>query len=671
MKRPILIAVLGYIIGIIVGLYFKFSIVPLNILVIAVLLIYRRNKNNEFKLLRGNSTKSNLKKLSFKILSFSFIKRYFRYLKIFLNSKVILVIVIFSSISNSIVLYENKSYEIIYSTLSKLENIELTGIVISNKQEKQYYNKYKIQSKYKGMNLRFYISVNKNFNLEYGDKINILGQYIKPEIQRNYKGFDYSEYLKQLKIYGTIKCKDVKVIEKEKANFLFQLSNQISNNIKQNVKKAIKENSSILVGIILGDKSDLDEEIQEDFRNASLSHILAVSGMHVTYVIMGINIIFKSILGKRRIYIACIFVLIFYMFMTNFSPSITRAGVMGIILLLSKIIYTKNDIWTSLSLSLLVILIYNPFLLNNIGLQLSYGGVIGIIAFNKDILKILKNINIKNKLYKYRIKPKIQKFLDYIKNVLSVSISVQIVILPIILYKLNTFNPYFLISNLLINFIIGPMVMLGFLLIIISYFNFNVSQIILPFLDFFIQILLHISKVSELKYSKIYLPTPSMFKIVLYWLVIFILIQIYKLYSLKNLSKTQIRLRNVIALIKYKIKQNAKVFKQVLLITLIMVLFIAFLPKNLNIYFIDVGQGDACLIVTSSRKTILIDGGGDLNSNVGKNTLVPYILDRGFTKIDIVIVSHFDNDHVRFYPIFITRNKSGKCHNRKSISNFN
>ena len=102
-------------------------------------------------------------------------------------------------------------------------------------------------------------------------------------------------------------------------------------------------------------------------------------------------------------------------------------------------------------------------------------------------------------------------------------------------------------------------------------------------------------------------------------------------------------------------------------ISLSIVLFIAFLPKNLNIYFIDVGQGDACLIVTSSRKTILIDGGGDSNFNVGKNTLLPYILDRGFTKIDIVIVSHFDNDHVRLYPIFITRNKSRKCYNRKTI----
>ena len=90
-------------------------------------------------------------------------------------------------------------------------------------------------------------------------------------------------------------------------------------------------------------------------------------------------LIFKRILGKRKTYILSIFVLIFYMFITNFSPSVTRAGIMGILLLLSKIIYTKNDIYTSMSISLFAILIYNPFLILNSGLKLSYCGVLGII----------------------------------------------------------------------------------------------------------------------------------------------------------------------------------------------------------------------------------------------------------------------------------------------------
>ena len=72
-------------------------------------------------------------------------------------------------------------------------------------------------------------------------------------------------------------------------------------------------------------------------------------------------------------------------------------------------------------------------------------------------------------------------------------------------------------------------------------------------------------------------------------------------------------------------------------------------PNEMKVHFIDVGQGDSTLIVTPKNKTILIDGGGSSSSDfdVGENTLVPYILDRGFTKIDFIIISHFDSDHVR------------------------
>ena len=71
------------------------------------------------------------------------------------------------------------------------------------------------------------------------------------------------------------------------------------------------------------------------------------------------------------------------------------------------------------------------------------------------------------------------------------------------------------------------------------------------------------------------------------------------------------------------------------------------LPHDLEIYFIDVGQGDSTLIVTPNDKTILIDGGGSTTYDVGKNILIPYLLDRKIKKLDYVIVSHFDEDHVR------------------------
>ena len=112
---------------------------------------------------------------------------------------------------------------------------------------------------------------------------------------------------------------------------------------------------------------------------------------------------------------------------------------------------------------------------------------------------------------------------------------------------------------------------------------------------------------------------------------------------------TQIRAKNLIALIKFKIKNKIKKVKTLIIIICVVIIVISFIPRNLKIYFIDVGQGDSTLIVTPHNKTILIDGGGSENSDydIGQNTLLPYILDRGYNTIDTIIISHFDSDHVR------------------------
>lgn len=641
MKRPIFVAIIGYILGIIVGLYLHTSIVPFCICIVATPIIYK---------------KITKKKKSNKLKLFS-IKRYFRYIKIFINSKIIILIMVISIISNTLVLIQNSNYEKTYTQLASKKTIELTGTIISSKEEKTYYNKYKIVTKIQNKKYRFYIMVDKKKRLEYGDKIQLKGTYIKPEIQRNYKGFDYSKYLKQLKIYGTIKCSKVEKIKQNQTNIMFQTSNKIKEKIIENTKHILnEEEASVFLGLMLGYKNDIDENTQNNFRNASMAHILAVSGMHISYVILGINLIFKRILGKRKTYILSIFVLIFYMFITNFSPSVTRAGIMGILLLLSKIIYTKNDIYTSMSISLFAILTYNPFLILNSGLQLSYCGVLGIIILNKNITKILENIKIKNKFYKYKIKPQIQKTLDKLKEIMSISLSVQLFILPIIIENMNTFNPYFLISNLFLSIFVVPIVISGFIFMIIILINLKLAKILSFIINIEMKILILTSNIGKLKLAKIYIPTPSVFHIILYYLLLGTLLYICNVYLAKKPNTTQIRVRNLIAFIKMKVRNKKRDIRRILSATILIFLVINLIPKNLKIYFIDVGQGDSTFIVTPQNKTILIDGGGSTDFDVGKNTLLPYLLDRGYNAIDYIIPSHFDNDHIGRFVIYNARN---------------
>lgn len=530
MKRLLLVAIIGYIIGILWGLYFKTNIVPFYLFIIAIYIIlnfvYKKNINskNEFKLIS--------------------IKRYFRYVKLIIKPSVLIVIILFSIISNIIIKFEESEYESIY--IREGDTGEILCIIESNCEEKEYYNRYKVKVieanmlknfKYKC----FYIQVKKNTfqNLEYGDMIQICGNYRKAEGKRNYGGFDYKDYLKTKKIYGIINVSFVKKIGNRKANKIMMMANDITCKIKNNIDKTFKkETGEILKGLLLGDSSNIEENIKENFRNASMAHILAISGMHISYVVIGFTKILNKVIGRRITKIIVIILLFVYMFLTGFSPSVIRATMMAILMIISNLFYRKNDFWTSISISLFLIIIYNPYLIMNIGLQLSYLGVTGIIIFQKTIFKILDNIKIRNKKYKRKSKIKM-KTLEKFKEILSVSISAQITILPIILYHYNTFNPYFFISNILVSIIIEPIIILGFIFIFLSFISKFLSNIVAIFLEIGLQFIIFISNIGKLPFSKIYIPTPSIWKISIFFISVIIIKEIYIVFHLKETSATR------------------------------------------------------------------------------------------------------------------------------------
>ena len=620
-QRPILVAVIGYIIGILWGLYFEFSIVPCYILIFATYYILK-------KLLCFP------KKHQFKLLSWS---RYYKYVKLVIPAKVIFILIVFSIISNTIVLFQNTTYDNLYQDG---ENIQIIGVIVSQKIEKPYYYLYQVKVlNTKSFNLFLQVS-KKNKELEYGDKVKLQGEYKKPSKQRNKGGYDDRQYLKTLKIGGRVKVNEIEVIAKKQVNVILQYANQVSLNSKQKIEAIFeKEKASMLKGLLLGETEDIQEEVKENFQTANISHVLAISGMHIGYLIIGVQQLLKNRIGKKRTKIITIVILIFYAFMTGFSPSIVRAVVMGIITIGGEIVYRKGDVWNSIAISLLGILWYNPFLILNVGLQLSYLGTIGIILFQPTIKKIFTTKKAKKKWI----------VVEKVKEMVAVSLSAQIMILPFLCYHFNIIGIYFLITNLLVSFIIGPIIITGFFCIIVSFVFISIAKVFAIPLNLGLELLNLISRFGELPFSKIYMPTPNEMMICFYFIGLWMGNQIYKIYHASDLIPTQKRVRNIIALFQYKFRQNKKKYGMSLIIILVVFISTYFIPKDLKIYFVDVGQGDCTLIVTPHNKTILIDGGGDLTGNfdVGEKTVIPYLLDRGFTSIDYIMISHFDQDHVR------------------------
>ena len=559
-KRLICIASIGYILGIILRLYF--SSITFFIALVFIILLIKKDKKIIILLL-------------FVILSFIYV-------------------------------------DILENEYNRIENkqIEEKAVIISDIQEKEY--KYIYEAKFLKNNKKVLINIKKSQQIDkinYGDLIYLEGKLEIPKIATNYKGFDYRQYLKTKKIQGIVIADNVKILKvKYKNNLIYQIQKKIKETIKEELPD---ETGNLLLAILVGDKKDLSEQIQINFKNSNLSHMLAVSGAHVSYIIVGLTYITQnSIMGKRKGRVFCIFFLIIFMAITNFTPSVTRACIMAILTLVSKILYKKADIYTNISISALIILLYNPYSLLDLGFQLSFGGTIGIVIFMRFIKK----------------KQEEPKLLNYIKQMALVSICANIIIIPIIMNNFNTVSLTFLVSNILASPILAIIVIVGFSIIIISIISHSLSNILVFWLNPILNLLIKISSFcSKLPFAKILVVTPYIFNIIFYYTIILYLV------NYNNL--------------KQFIKKKTVILLSIILILSNFIFYI--LPQDLKIYFIDVGQGDSTLIVTPSKKTILIDGGGSESFDVGEKVLLPYLLDRRIRKIDYIMISHFDTDHCK------------------------
>lgn len=503
------------------------------------------------------------------------------------------------------------------------EEIEEHCVVIAEKEPKEYKDLYKVKvinSKNSARNgTKLYIRVNKQANIEVGDMLVIDGTYVEPDVARNERGFNYKEYLKTLEIYGTVEINHYKVIKKGRINKLILYTARLKEILKSNISKVIKkeENKNLLIAMILGDTEDLSEELKTDFLNSNLYHILSVSGGQVSNIIIGITILFRLLkIHKKIMDVLCILILIEFMFLTGLTPSIIRACIMCIISLISGLIIRRYDIANSLGISLLIILINNPFAINSLSVLLSYFGFLGIIVLGsftiKEVNKVIKN-----------------NILRYILNIVISSVAAQIFIFPIILYVFGTISLTFIFSNLLIIPLSTVITIIGLFIMIcpLSIFGFvePLIELTINIVEFF----------SNIGISKIYCIIPNIKEIIIYYVM-----SIYLYYMLR---------RDYI----YKIKHFFRKYKKIIVLILVLSIGISFIykniPKDLYINFIDVGQGDSTLITTQFNKKILIDGGGSefgSTFDVGEKTLLPYLLKKKIHKLDYVIISHFDSDHV-------------------------
>ena len=466
---------------------------------------------------------------------------------------------------------------ILYTVFSNLEHISIYDkfinekFLICNVTVYDYGIKLNLKGKEKVIG---YIYQKNNQNYDIGDYVLITGE--KQDITNNTvpNTFNYRKYLNSQKNYNVIKIKDIKKIKVSKNPF-YKIRKKL-------IKRVNSKSSPYINSLIFGNNSYIDDEIQQSYRENGISHLFAISGLHISIFISILTFILKKTKIKRfLINIIIISFLIFYIFLANFSYSLLRTSIFNILKIINKSLDLNITNVKLLILTLIIIIFINPLSINNIGLKYSF-----TISFF--ILKYSKN-----------------------SNLLKISILSFLASYPITVNNFYQINALSIIYNLFfipyLSLILLPLTMLRFIfpfLENILYFFITIIESLSHFLNS-----IEIGKINMCKISSIF--------------VIFYFVILWKLYSSKNKKK------------------------YVLFLLLFFVInFISPIKKEYFVMSLDVGQGDST-VVSIKNDITMIDTGGSYNSDkISKNKLIPYLKSIGIKKIDTLIITHGDYDHM-------------------------
>ena len=248
--------------------------------------------------------------------------------------------------------------------------------------------------------------------------------------------------------------------------------------------------------------------------------MLAVSGSHITYIINAMAILLSRTSKKVGKVLTILFRIVF-MALTGFTSSVIRACIMGILVLTASIIHRKSDTINSLGISAFIILLFNPFAITDVGFLLSYGGTIGIVVLGDKIT---------NGIYKVLSKITKYKLIKYIINSFSITLSANIILIPIMAYKFSTISITFWISNILAAPIMEIATIFGFVVYFISIVFLPFAQFLGIALNFLLTILLKIAEVSSvIPGSCFYIKTPLIIECIIYYLIIILILNWRKL----------------------------------------------------------------------------------------------------------------------------------------------
>lgn len=465
-----------------------------------------------------------------------------------------------------------------------------------------------------------------------GEMIDTYAKYDSYKSARNKGGFNERKYYYELGITGRF------IKENDDETFIISKRDIVSIGLYRlkchciNILDKITsvKYSGIYKGILLGDKSDIESDTRSLYKMAGISHLLAISGLHISLIGYFVYRTLRKIMGLYPSGIFTFTIILCYRNMIGENISAKRAIIMFGVSLLAKLIGRTYDILSALTLAFIIIIYTNPLAIFNSGMLLSFGAILGIILLHTPLMRFIK---INNKL--------ISSFLA--------SEMINIIIRPISSYFYYEISMYSSVINIIIIPFMGIIVVCGILGIIIGSVSVHLGSSIiwigcrvLQFYDFVCRLFL------KMPYATRIVGIPGNLRLVIYFGLLIIAVIILHIYLNRNdeiyNNDNECNIVNCGEIDTFKVR-NIKRISVCMVLILLNVILLSNNVKGVRINMLDVGQGDS-ICINNAGNTLLVDAGSSSEKDITKYTILPFLKASGIECVDYLIMTHSDMDHI-------------------------
>lgn len=462
-------------------------------------------------------------------------------------------------------------------------------------------------------NIRVFLKENAKEDLKTGMIIQVKGELSGISAPGNPGEFDQQQYYACQKIYYFMKNA---VVQKKSRSYsrYGQALTELRERIAETLQKAAGDKAGIYQAMLLGEKSGLDEEVKMRYQMAGMIHILAISGLHISVLGMGLFSLLKKLsLGNVPAGLISLCVILQYGMLTGSSVSAMRAVSMFVLAIGARILGRSYDLLTALAVSAILLLLDTPAYLYSSSFLLSFGAVAGLGIMASALNRFIESEN------------------PWVKTLIS-SLAVQLMTLPVVLRIYGEVSILGIALNLIVLPTVSVVLVCGLCCSLVGVFSIFAAGLVL----FPGNLLLVIYEklcilAGEFPFCTWIGGAPEIWKCGVYYVVL--------AGGIRGILILHGKWEND----GMKIRQKG----MLLSVVLISVLFLGFRQRNyLSVTCLDIGQGDAIVIQIPGGKNIMVDGGSSSKKNTAAGQLLPYLKNQGISVVDAILLSHTDIDHI-------------------------